>query len=58
MDQGRRREYKKQNSSNKSHEAFNIESFMLEIDDDNSTNNDLDDFNADEDDAQFHYYVE
>ena len=58
MDQGRRREYKKQNSSKKSHEAFNIESFMLEIDDDNSTNNDLDDFNTDEDDAQFHYYVE
>lgn len=57
MDQGRR-ECKKQNPSNKSHEAFNIDSFMLEIDDDNSTNNDLDDFNTDEDDAQFHYYVE
>ena len=51
MDQGKRNGCKKQNSFKKSYTTFNVESFMVEIDDDNLTDNDLVDFSADEDDA-------
>ena len=50
MHQGIRKKYKKQNSSKKFGGAFAIKSFMLDIDD-GSTENDLGDFSADEEDA-------
>ena len=57
MHQQKRKNYKKQNSLKKSGETFTTESFMLDIDD-SSTDNDSDDFSADEDNAQFLYYAE
>ena len=48
MHQGKRKEYKKPNSSWKSREKFNMESFTLDIDDDKLTTNNSDDFSGDE----------
>ena len=53
MHQGKRKEYKKRNSTKNSRKTFDIETFTLEIDRDSSSDNELDDFRADKDDAYF-----